>query len=165
MLENFTDNWTRGGSLKWGESIFPNLELEPRENGIDSVISCAWNYNTWPGELWVGIFPPPRGMRSREDESAGTKENETDVQLQAEMESVHSLVPAIPTAHYSRLFWALTVFLLTIPLQHLCIFVLNPHFFMKLAQLDIWCNQPIKRKREEKKTYTLAKKNLKMRRT
>lgn len=49
-----------------------------------------------------GQLSPPYGMGTREDERAGITK-EADAQIQAEMQSVYSLVPAISPVHYSRI--------------------------------------------------------------
>lgn len=51
----------------------------------------------------------------------------------------------IPPVHCSSISWALIAFLLTIPLQHLCIFILHPHGLIKLNQGDVCSNQSKKR--------------------
>lgn len=88
-----------------------------------------------------GHLSPPHEMRNREDECAETTKKAADVQTQAEMESVDSLAPAIPPVHCSSISGALIAFLLTIPLQHLCIFILHPHGLIKLNHGDICSNQ------------------------
>lgn len=59
-LGNFTDNWTRGGSLKHGGSIFPrNLELElrDREWTRSSHLMCLELQHMAWGAVGAHLFP------------------------------------------------------------------------------------------------------------
>lgn len=119
-----------------------------------SVTPLVQNFNMCPWELCVGIFLPPCGMRSR-DESSKKKKKATDVQIQAELETVYAPLSAFPQ---SSLFWS---FLSPrcIPTHHSIVTSLHLYsralFLMKLTQCDFCSKQANK----QKQTLHISQKN------
>lgn len=69
--------WSELGQLSQDSGVRAEME-----NGIGSVIPCACNYNMWPWELWVGIFPHHMGWGT----GKMRQKHEADVQIWADRE-------------------------------------------------------------------------------